>query len=183
MPMCNPYGYYNDKSKSPNGASVGDSDHLLGLGEGKGPACREADEITSFLMALEERINSETKVLDLHEDDFREDPRHYGDSAGTYIYVHGEEADKNPLALRILEMLQKNRHPLIGEGQTRFKESIIGGLVTNSHDGSIDELLVVILRAGLAIVMETYVVDLNDPPLEERVEIQTEALNIFSGRS
>ncbi len=183
MPMCNPYGYYQNESRNHDDMSVGDSDHLLGIGKSEEPACREADEITSFLMGLKERINFGTKALDLHEDDFREDPRRYGDSAGTYIYVHGEEVDKNPLALEILEMLRENLHPLLEKGKTRFKESIIGGLVTNSHDGSIDELLAIRLRAGIAIVLETYVVGLNDPPLEERVKIHLKALDIFFGRS
>jgi hypothetical protein len=182
MPMCNPYGYYNDESKSPNGESVGDSDHLLKKNKKK-PACREAGEITAFLMQQSERINSETKVLDLHEDNFGEDKRRHADSVGTYIYVHGERADKNPRALKIVKMLQDNLHPIIMEGETREKEKISGGMVINSQDGSIDQLLAEKLRAGLAIVLETYIIPDNDPPLEVRIKIHLEALNIFFGRS
>jgi len=181
MPMGNPYGYYQNESRNPDNVSVGDSDHLLG--RAPEPACREADEITSFLMGLGERIGPETKVIDLHEDNFGEDRESHVDSVGTYVYVHGERADRNPLALKIVKMLKRNLHPIIMEGETREKEKISGGMVINTEDGSIDQLLTERLGAGLAIVLETYILPDNDPPLEERIEIHLEALNIFFGRS
>lgn len=181
MPMCNPYGYYQNESKNPDDVSVGDSDHLLGKSEP--PACREAAEITSFLMKLKERIGPETKVIDLHEDNFGEDEESHVDSVGTYIYVHGKGADKNPVALKMVEMLQENLHPIITEGETREKEKISEGMVINSQDGSVDQLLAEKLGAGLAIVLETYILPINDPPLGERVKIHIEALDIFFGRS
>lgn len=182
MPSCNPWGYHNDKRMSPNGESVTDSEHCLGMRDE--PLSREADEITTFLMELGERIDSGTKVLDLHEDDFREDPKRETDSVGIYlyIYIHGEEPEKNPLALAIVKILQDNLHPIITEGTTRFGEKIVNGLVINSKDGSIDHLLFEKLGAGLGIVLETHVIDLDDPPLGERVNTHREALNIFFGR-
>ena len=150
MPLCNPYGYYQDERMSPNGESVGDSEHLVPrrkilsllclLFRWKKPACREAGEITAFLMGLKRRIDSETKVLDLHEDNFGEDRRSHADSVGTYLYVNGKEAEKNPLALKTVQMLQNNLHPIITEGKTRFKEKIVNGFVINSRDGSVDQL-------------------------------------------
>jgi hypothetical protein len=38
-------------------------------------------------------------------------------------------------------MLQDNLHPIIMEGETREKEKISDGMVINSQDGSIDQLL------------------------------------------
>ncbi|MCJ7689548.1 MAG: hypothetical protein MUO60_09555 [Clostridiaceae bacterium] len=78
-----------------------------------------------------------------------------------------------------IRRVKRNLHPIIMEGETREKEKISGGMVINTEDGSIDQLLSERLGAKIVVVLETYILPDNDPPLEERVKIHLEALNIF----
>ena len=138
LPLLNPWGYSRHLRYGPSGQSVSDSDHLLG--RAKAPACPEAAAITSFVLDAV-RVNPGAAVLDLHEDPVYEDPSYRLEGHGSYLYLSGDGALEHPVARRVYRCLEASSFPLIKEGVTRFGERLVDGVIVDTEDGSIDELL------------------------------------------
>lgn len=145
MPLNNPQGYTHNwrylnmpaYSATVEGQSVGDSSHLLvepeNPGHARAPAASsaEADAITRYLVTLSATYPPAYSI-DLHEDNLIDEG---------YVYSQGRLGVADPLALAAVRVLEENGIPLKSSGQTRFGESIDGGIVGPVIDGSIDELM------------------------------------------
>ena len=152
LPLCNPRAYARNW-RYPNtaerdwraggGYSVGDAEHLLPHLEqpdrpraprAPGP---ETQALTQYVLRLAERYPPRL-VLDLHEDELS--------AEGGYLYSQGVQADDNPVAAEIVRQLQASGLALRRDGQTRFGEPIVDGVISRDdrggpiRDGSIDEL-------------------------------------------
>ena len=142
LPLCNPLGYAKnwryprvEKWEAGKDDSVGDSDHLLFLKDSKNsrrtePKNSECDALTKHILKLSEDYKP-FLTIDLHEDDLLHE--------GGYIYINGEEGYESKVGRKIIELLSK-KIPIKFDGETGFKERIVGGIVANEKDGSIDEL-------------------------------------------
>jgi hypothetical protein len=113
--------------------------------------------------------------LDLHEDNLLEKG---------YLYSQGRDGASDAVAQAIVRLLVRHRFPVLMEGKTRFGESVTGGIVSATKDGSIDELLSApkILLNGIAqngpsgksvLVLETSSMD---TPLAERKKVHATVL-------
>jgi hypothetical protein len=145
IPLCNPQGYARNwrylntptYSESIEGHSVGDSSHLLSDPEdpSKPRAAKasspEADALTRYLVKLAESYPPRYSI-DLHEDDLI--------PAG-YVYSQGELGAEDPLAATAVKVLSESGVPIKMDGQTRFAEEIVGGIIGPVVDSSIDELI------------------------------------------
>ncbi|HSD66700.1 MAG TPA: hypothetical protein VLF95_08360 [Vicinamibacteria bacterium] len=178
LPLLNPWGYSRHLRYGPGGRSVSDSDHLLG--RAPAPACPEAAAITAFVLDGV-RINPGAAVLDLHEDPVYEDPGYHLEGDGSYLYVSGEGALEHPVALRVRRCLEASSFPLIGEGVTRFGERLVDGVVVDTEDGSIDELLARKRACSPVITTEIALRAETTPPLPERVSVYRQVLEAFFG--
>ena len=178
LPLCNPWGYLEHNRYGPYKQSVGDSDHLLGRAEL--PACPEAGAITRFVTETL-KINANAAVLDLHEDPVYEAPGYVLDRWGTYLYVSGNNWEASSIAARVIKRLTDCALPLIIDGVTRFDELITNGIVANTEDGSIDELL---YKRGACpvITVENILHSEINPPLAIRIATYHEVLEAFFGR-
>ena len=178
LPLCNPWGYLEHNRYGPYQQSVGDSDHLLGRAEL--PACPEAGAITRFVTETI-KINANAAVLDLHEDPVYEAPGYVLDRWGTYLYISGTNWESSPVATRVIQHLKNCALPLIIDGVTRFEETISNGIVPNTEDGSIDELL---HKRGACpvITVENILHSETNPPLMIRIATYNEVLAAFLGR-
>jgi hypothetical protein len=145
LPLCNPQGYtrnwrylnmpvYSDQVE---GQSVGDSSHLLPAAadprqpRAVGASSPEADAITGYVLRLSASYPPRYSI-DLHEDNLI--------SEG-YVYSQGELGAADPLAIEAVRVLQDSGIPVKAEGQTRFGEDIVGGIIGPVTDSSIDELM------------------------------------------
>jgi len=178
MPLLNPWGYARHVRYGPSGRSVSDSDHCLG--RSPAPACPEAAAITSFVLDAV-HVNPGACVLDLHEDPVYEDPAYHLEGHGSYLYLSGEGALDHPVAGRVRRCLETSPFPLIGEGVTRFGERLVDGVVVDSEDGSIDELLARRRACSPVITTEIALRDAATPPLAERVSVYRAVLDAFFG--
>ncbi len=178
MPLLNPWGYSRHVRYGPSGRSVSDSDHRLG--RSSSPACPEAAAITSFVLDTV-HVNPGARVLDLHEDPVYEDPAYHLEGHGSYLYVSGEGALHHPVAARVRESLEASPFPLIREGVTRFGERLVDGVVVDTEDGSIDELLTRERACSPVITTEIALRDATTPPLAERVSVYRAVLDAFFG--
>lgn len=181
VPLCNPQGYarnwrYLDLptfSDTQDGQSVGDSSHLLpdpgqpGRARGAAASSPEADALTRYVLRMSASYPPRVSI-DLHEDDL---------VAAGYVYSQGELGVDDPLAREAVAVLREHGIAIQLDGQTRFGETIEGGIIGPVTDSSIDELfsareLVVDGRiqpgpaARTVLVFETPAKDL---PLERRV--------------
>jgi hypothetical protein len=178
LPLLNPWGYSRHIRYGPTGLSVSDSDHLLG--RAPAPACPEAAAITTFVMDAV-RIDPGAAVLDLHEDPVYEEPGYHLEGRGSYLYLSGDGALTHPVSRRVYRSLETSPFPLIKEGVTRFGERLVDGVVVDTEDGSIDELLArkraccPVITAEIALQAET------TPPLPERVATYRAVLDAFFG--
>ncbi len=190
LPLCNPSGYwrnwrYPDRKvlkilKSGPSGSVGDAEHYLpdlkkpNKAREKEPASKVARKFSSYVLGLTKRYRP-FLVIDLHEDDRK---------TKTYIYSQGRLGANDPIAREIVFMLNKSGFKIYHRGKTLFNQKINSGIVSNVHDGSIDELLAskYIIRgkrrvkgpyARSVIVVETNTVGI---PLSKRVRIQSKIL-------
>lgn len=177
LPLCNPWGYLEHNRYGPYNQSVGDSDHLLGRAEMA--ACPEAGAITGFV-TKNIKINPGAAVLDLHEDPVYEAEGYVLDRWGTYLYISGLNWESSPPAKRVIEYLRDCSLPLIIDGVTRFDETIVDGIVPNTEDGSIDELL---YKRGACpvITVENILHADTNPPLTVRVATYRGVLDAFFG--
>ena len=180
MPLLNPWGYLHDERYGPSGQSVTDSDHALG--RRSEAACAEAAAIIGFVMGAV-RIRRGAGVLDLHEDPLYEAPGDGVAARGSYLYVIGARAMDQPACRRGLDCLDGARLPLVRTGTTRFGETLVDGVVLDSADGSIDELLAVRLGCSPVITVENTLRAPNEPPLSVRVDQYVEVLEAFLGAS
>jgi len=178
LPLLNPWGYSRHLRYGPGGQSVSDSDHRLG--RSAAPACPEAAAITAFVLDAV-RIQPGAAVLDLHEDPVYEDPEYHLEGWGSYLYVSGEGGLEHPVTQRVYRCLEASFFPLIKEGTTRFGERLVDGVIVDTEDGSIDELLArqraccPVLTAEIILRSET------TPPLSERVSTYLLVLDAFFG--
>jgi hypothetical protein len=193
VPLCNPQGYvrnwrYLDLptfSDIEDGQSVGDSSHLLpdpaqpGRARAAAASSSEADALTGYVLRTAASYPPRVSI-DLHEDDLV--------SAG-YVYSQGALGVNDPLAREAIAVLREHGIAIQLEGQTRFGETIVGGIIGPVTDSSIDELmsareLVVDGRvqpgpaARTVLVFETPAKDL---PLERRVDAHLALLRRLAG--
>jgi hypothetical protein len=178
LPLLNPWGYSRHLRYGPAGQSVSDSDHLLG--RAGAPACPEADAITAFVLGPG-RIRPGAAVLDLHEDPVYEDPAYRLEGHGSYLYVAGAGGPEHPVARRVHRCLEEGPFPLVKEGVTRFGERLVDGVIVDTEDGSIDELLARKGRCSPVITTEIVLHGERDPPLPERVSTYLGVLDAFFG--
>lgn len=178
MPLLNPWGYLHHARYGPGGASVSDSDHLLG--RAPAPACPEAGAITDFVVRGA-GIRPGARVLDLHEDPVYEAPEYRFEGFGSYLYFIGEGAPDHPASRRVRDYLAGSAVPLVRSGVTRFGEQIVDGAIVDSADGSIDELLARRLGCTPVITVENLLQAPDRPPLARRVEVYLAVLDAFFG--
>jgi len=188
IPLCNPSGYwrnwrYQDRkkmSRSNNTHSVGDSEHYLqdlkkpNKPREKEPSSKVANLISSYVLNLTKKYKP-FLVIDLHEDISKRK---------IYIYSQGRLGANDPIAREIVEILRRGGQELYDKGKTSFNQKIINGIVSNIHDGSIDELLASkyiikgkkIIKGPYAksvIVVETNLLGI---PLSKRVKIHSKII-------
>jgi hypothetical protein len=176
LPLLNPWGYSRHVRYGPSGQSVSDSDHWLG--RAPSPACPEAAAITAFVMDAV-RIEPGAAVLDLHEDPVYEAPEYHLEGRGSYLYVSGEGGLDHPVARRVRRCLESSSQPLVREGVTRFGERLVDGVVVDTEDGSIDELLARKRACRPVITAEIVLHGETTPPLGERVSTYLDVLDAF----
>jgi hypothetical protein len=178
LPLLNPWGYSRHQRYGPSGQSVSDSDHLLG--RAPAPACPEAAAITAFVLDAV-HIDPGAAVLDLHEDPVYEAPDYHLEGQGSYLYVAGDGGRTHPVTRRVHRCLEGSSLPLVKEGVTRFGERLVDGVVLDTEDGSIDELLA--RKRGCCPVLTTELVlhAETTPPLPERVATYLDVLDAFFG--
>jgi hypothetical protein len=180
LPLLNPWGYYHHIRYGPNGQSVSDSDHCLG--RLPAAASPEAAAITAFVLHTM-TINPGAAVLDLHEDPVYEAPEYHLEGWGSYLYVSGENCLSHPIAKRVVGYLKTSSLPLIQDGTTRFGERLTDGIIVNTEDGSIDELLYKLRGCCPVITTENILHASDSPPLSERVATYLGVLDAFFGVS
>lgn len=180
LPLLNPWGYFRHTRYGPNGQSVTDSDHLLG--RLPAPASPEAAAITGFVLNSI-AINPGAAVLDLHEDPVYEAPDYQLEGWGSYLYISGDNCLSHPTAQRVISCLKTCPLPLITDGVTRFGEKLVNGVIINTEDGSIDELLFKLRACCPVITAENILHAENVPPLSQRVEVYLRLLDAFFGVS
>jgi hypothetical protein len=180
LPLLNPWGYFQHIRYGPNGQSVSDSDHWLG--RLPAAASPEAAAITSFVLNAI-TINPGAAVLDLHEDPVYEAPDYHLEGWGSYLYISGENCLSHPIAKRVVSCLKSSSLPLIADGTTRFGEQLADGIIVDTADGSIDELLYRLRACCPVITAENILHSENAPPLPERVATYLKVLDAFFGVS
>jgi hypothetical protein len=145
LPLTNPHGYarnwryLNTPTYSPDidGQSVGDSSHLLrdpkhlGAARASAPSSPEAAVITAYVLTQAQRYPPRWSI-DLHEDDLI--------SEG-YVYSQGLLGASDPLASHAVALLRDHGIPIKRDGETRFGELIVEGIIGPVTDSSIDELM------------------------------------------
>jgi hypothetical protein len=178
LPLLNPWGYFHHIRYGANGQSVSDSDHWLG--RLPAAASPEAAAITSFVLNSI-TINPGAAVLDLHEDPVYEAPDYHLEGWGSYLYISGEDCLSHPVSKRVVSCLKASSLPLITDGTTRFGEHLVDGIIVNTEDGSIDELLYKLRACCPVITAENILHSENAPPLPERVATYLKVLDAFFG--
>lgn len=145
LPLLNPHGYARNwrylnmpvYSASVEGASVGDSSHMLpesadvGVPRAAAASSAEAGALTRYITATM-RSYPPRYSIDLHEDNLIDQG---------YVYSQGVLAADEPLAIEAVATLRKNRIPIKMNGETRFGEPIINGIVGPVIDSSVDEFM------------------------------------------
>ena len=143
LPLLNPEGYrrgwrYPDEARDwHKGHSVSDTEHVLPSIEvptsarRPEPSSENCAAVTNYILQLLSAYPPRL-VLDLHED---ENP------GNSYIYSHGAAGVSDVVAREVVALLHAAGVGIEQQGTTRFGEAITEGVVSNVHDGSIDELL------------------------------------------
>ncbi|MGH8130690.1 MAG: hypothetical protein ACRES3_07540 [Steroidobacteraceae bacterium] len=145
LPLLNPQGYARNwrylnvavYSETIDGQSVGDSSHLLPTpGHPDRPRAAaassgEADAITAFILRQRAEYPPACSI-DLHEDNLIDEG---------YVYSQGARGAADPLAIEAVAVLKAEGVPIKMDGETRFGESISGGIIGPVVDSSIDELM------------------------------------------
>jgi hypothetical protein len=120
-------------------------------------------------------------VLDLHEDPIYEAPGYRFEGRGSYLYATGLGAARHPITRRVAEWLRTCPLPLVMGGLTRFGEALDQGMIVDSEDGSIDELLARKRGCSPVITTELVLKSEQDPPLADRVNVYLGLLDAFFG--
>jgi hypothetical protein len=178
LPLLNPWGYSRHVRYGPSGQSVSDSDHHLG--RAAAPACPEAAAITAFVLDPA-RVASGAAVLDLHEDPVYEDPGYHLEGSGSYLYVSGPGALEHPVTRRVRRCLEEGPLPLVKDGVTRFGERLADGVIVDTEDGSIDELLAKKRACSPVLTAEIVLRSETTPPLPHRASFYLAVLDAFFG--
>jgi hypothetical protein len=145
LPLNNPQGYAHNwrylnmpaYSEEVEGQSVGDSSHLLPdpdhpeLARAPAASSAEAQAITGYILQWAATYPPAISI-DLHEDNLIDEG---------YVYSQGVLGAGDPLATDAVRVLEDSGIPLKMDGQTRFGETITGGIIGPVVDGSIDELM------------------------------------------
>jgi hypothetical protein len=145
LPLLNPQGYARNwrylnvavYSETIDGHSVGDSSHLLPSLEdparprSDAPSSAEADAITAYVLRHAANYPPVASI-DLHEDNLIQQG---------YVYSQGLEGAADPLAIDAVNVLAEHGIPIKMDGETRFGETIAGGIIGPVTDSSIDELM------------------------------------------
>lgn len=172
LPLCNPKGYFLNQRYPIRGKSVGASEFLL-MTEDLEQMATEPD--TEEALFITRKVLSLAKdyppwfTLDLHEDRSRSDP---------YIYCYSNRGADDPIGREVVRIIRRHGMRLQMRGRNKFFERIIHGMVLNSNDGSIDELLtseMVMLKgkrvmgpsAKTGVVVETRIFGV---PIAKRIE-------------
>lgn len=144
LPLCNPKAYrrnwrypnLKEYSKTKPYFSVGDAEpYLPSLKNPEKPRNKkisgEAKAIISYILKT---MDSHPPILslDLHEDYSK---------TGAYVFSQGKLRENDPIAKEIVKILKKRGFKFYKKTKTRFNEPIVNGIVSNVHDGSIDEFL------------------------------------------
>jgi ACT domain-containing protein len=144
LPMCNPSGYVrnwrypNEQRDWKKGKSVSDDEQFRA-------------KILDLAQTYPPLIS-----IDHHEDEQLQE---------SYVYSQGKLGADDPVAHKIVELLQSSGIKIQMSGQTRFGEEIHGGVIGAVKDGSIDEMIAA-NGAKTVIVVETPAIRV---PLEKRV--------------
>ncbi len=178
LPLLNPWGYAGHVRYGPGGQSVCDCDHVLG--RAAEPACPEAGAIAHFVLDGIE-IGAGAAVLDLHEDPAYEAPDYHLEGHGSYVYVAGAGALEHPATKRVIDCLARSALPLVREGVTRFGERLVDGVIADTEDGSIDEMLCKMRECSPVITTECLLHQPTMPPLPLRVTTCLDVLDAFFG--
>jgi len=178
LPLLNPWGYHHHQRYAPSGQSVSDSDFWLG--RSPEPACPEAEAIITYLLHRAS-LAPQAAVLDLHEDPIYEAPGYRFEGHGSYLYATGLGAARHPITRRVAGYLRGCALPLVLDGLTRFGETLDQGMIVDSEDGSIDELLAKKLGCTPVITTELVLKTELDPPLADRVGAYLGLLDAFFG--
>jgi len=170
VPMLNPIAYnaddrYFDANRGA-GSSVTDAEYLLRT---TGTSNMYAQKIIPYIVSLT-KTYPPLLVMDHHEDEMEINGNKI-DSGCSYGYCYGAVEVLEPLCQKITSQLIREGFPIQEEGETRFGEKIHNGFVTNSKDGSVDELLAH-LGAKAVFVVETTRDDAKPIALENRVSAQ-----------
>ena len=139
LPLLNPWGYSRHLRYGPSGQSVSDSDHLLG--RATAPACPEAAAITSFVLDARSESTPAPPCSTCTRTRSTRPRSYHLEGHGSYLYVSGDGALEHPVARRVYRCLEASSFPLIKQGVTRFGERLVDGVIVDTEDGSIDELL------------------------------------------
>lgn len=195
---------YQDLKRGRTGTSVTDCEHLLPkIDDPQNPrydnaVSRATELVTRRMVNLLEDYPC-LAAFDLHEDEELDGAENQGlfsnggqvmdhipesndgkfsDSGHVYVYSQGVLGVNDPVAKEIVGMIKKSGFQVKMDGETRFDEKIVDGVLDTKNDGSVEEMLVkrrilldgrVIEKEGAktAIVTETTVVGV---PLKQRVK-------------
>ena len=157
--------------------SVGDASHVLTDVDGQPRAERPSSEEAGKLMRYIDSMAGDYPprwVIDLHEDNMID--------AG-YVYSQGSLGVDDPLAQLAVQVLQEQGVPIQQDGETRFGEAIVNGVVGPVRDGSVDEYLDAIADGtagnGLGTVPTNTVLVIETPvslQLSQRVNAHREVI-------
>lgn len=145
VPLANPHGYARNWrylnlpawSAEQEAHSVGDASHCLpdaanpGMARADAASSPEAAALTAWVLARA-KSHPPRWSLDLHEDNLID---------RGYVYSQGVEGASDPLAAAAVQVLREHAIPVQMDGQTRFGETIVAGIVGPETDSSIDELI------------------------------------------
>ena len=120
-------------------------------------------------------------MLDLHEDPVYEAPEYHLEGRGSYLYVSGDGGLAHPVTDVSTAVSRRSSLPLVKDGVTRFGERLVDGVVVDTEDGSIDELLAKKRACSPVITVEIALHTETEPPLSERVSTYLEVLDAFFG--
>jgi hypothetical protein len=85
------------------------------------------------------------------------------------------------VARRVYRCLERSSLPLVKDGVTRFGERLVDGVIVDTEDGSIDELLARKRACSPVITTELVLHAETTPPLSERVATYLDVLDAFFG--
>jgi hypothetical protein len=179
VPLMNGVGYIKDDryfdAHRMGGSSVSDMDHLLGKTEN--PNNYYTQHMGEWVQKTTD-THSPLLVVDHHEDDINHDLSVI-DAHVSYCYVYGTNLTLiKKISILLTQTLKNSGFPVQENGVTRFSEKITNGFITNSLDGSVDQLLAEKYGAT-SFVIETTRDDDKNIPLPDRIKAHTDIINLY----